>query len=68
MHKFRLTAVDGPNEWDVDCDSFRVYNEDGSWIELHPRRSDGDITLSARDRLVVRPVASNCATVETEGS
>lgn len=68
MHTFRITAISGMGEREIACNSMRIYSEDGTWVELHPRRSDGEITLAASRRLMIQPTSSNSATVWSHGS
>lgn len=63
--KFKLVVCSGMNETELDGDSLRVYTENGQWLELYPRKSDGEITLYASGQLIVRPHAANCVRVES---
>lgn len=57
-------AVRGMDLIEIEADSVIVKTEDGQEIEIQFRRSDGEITLSAKKRLGIHPVAANCARVE----
>ena len=65
MAKYKMLVCNGPDTNEVEADSFRVQMENGEWLELHPRRSDGEVTLSARSKLIIRPEAANCARVDS---
>ena len=65
MHNFKMIAIRGTEKWEIDCDTFRVETEDGQHVELYPRKSDGEINLSAKDQLTIHPVASNAARVSS---
>lgn len=62
----RYLVLKGIESEQVDCEGFRIGTEDGNWVELYYRRSDGEISLSSRDTLVIRPRAANCARVSSE--
>ena len=65
-YNFTFYAVNGMNRTPIDAESIELIDEQGNRLELHPRESNGEITLYAKDRLVIRPVASNCARVSSE--
>ena len=64
--EFRLVVLDGMEEREIQGDSVRVYFNEHEYVELSPRKSDGEITLYAVTQLVIRPIASNCARVDSK--
>ena len=66
MPNFKFYAVNGMDKTLIEADSIELVDEAGNTLELHPRKSDGDITLYAKQRLVIRPLAGNCANVSSE--
>lgn len=65
-HTFKFLAVNGMDETEIEADSIKLIDEFGNELELSPRKSDGEITLYAKHRLVILPQASNCARVSSE--
>jgi hypothetical protein len=65
-HKFEFFAVNGMDKVKIEAYSIELVCEDGSRFELYPRRSDGEVVLYAKRRLVIRPKAANCAGVSDE--
>jgi hypothetical protein len=65
LHKFKIVVVSGMDEQEVSADSVKIYDESGHYVELHPRKSDGEITLSSKERLIISPMSSNCARVKS---
>lgn len=63
---FKFYAINGMDETEIEADSIELEDQDGNRIELYPRKSDGEITLYAKQRLVIYPVAANCARVESK--
>jgi len=53
--------IDGKKER-FEAETIELVCEDGTSFELHPRRSDGDVTLSSRG-LNVWPLAANCVRI-----
>lgn len=47
-----------------DCDSVELIMDNGAKFELQYRRSDGEVSLSCSNRLVIVPVASNVVRLE----
>jgi hypothetical protein len=67
-YKYKLVLISGMKEIELDereADAFRIYRDDGQWIEIHPRRTDGRIAVTAKQRLRIHPVGSNWADVDS---
>jgi hypothetical protein len=64
MSKFKFYAIDGMDEREIGkADSIKLVCDDGQIFELSPRKSDGEITIYTRGRLVIEPQASNCVRI-----
>ena len=63
---FKFYTIDGMKETEIEADAIVLEDQHGNRLELHPRKSDGEITLYAHDKLVIRPIAANCARVNSE--
>ena len=64
MTKSKFFAINGMTETEIEADSIELRCEDGRVFELHPRKSDGEIILSAKRRLVIYPQAANCCRID----
>lgn len=71
--KFKFVAKVGLTNIDLSTieglehiNNISIVTEDGHELELSPGHSDGEITLYASNRLVIRPRATNCARVSSE--
>jgi len=66
MPNFKFYAVNGMDKALIEANSIELMDEAGNTLELHPREIDGGIILYAKQRLVIRPLAANCANVSSE--
>ena len=63
---FKFYAINGMEKAEIKAESVELEDQDGNRLELHPRKSDGEVTLYADKRLAIHPMAANCARVESK--
>lgn len=55
----KFIAHEGMTKTEVEADSISLVTDDGTEVELHFRKSDGEISLSVNGQMLVAPIASN---------
>ena len=63
---FKFYVVNGMKKTEIEADSIELEDQDGNRLGLYPRKSDGEVTLYAKQHLVIHPLAANCARVESK--
>lgn len=64
MRKAKYYAYRGMDKVEIEADSVGIITDDGVDVDLHFRKSEGEISLSVNGRMIIIPYATSVIRIQ----